>query len=350
MNAKERILTMLSGGAVDRPPCYSGMGNVTTAGLDQYGYKFAQVHNDAKMMADTAATSHRLYGYECAVVPFDVCLEAEALGCLMNPYEEVDQLLYPTIKEKVIHSEEEMTAFTLPEHLTSQGRIPLVGEALGRLQKDIGGEVAIGTYVLGPFTLAGQLMDLNDLYKLAFKKTDLVNRLLDRLAKGIIEIARAHKEAGADYICVREMGATTDVLSPRIFRQVIFPHLLKVETALKEIPTVLHICGSTNTIMTVLKDVGANAISIEKKNNLQKTREDIGWEPLIFGNIDSYNILVHGTPDDVAKATLEALEAGVDAVWPGCDIWPTAPIENLKKMVDTVAQYGGEKWVRKHSL
>jgi len=350
MNAKERILNQLAGKEVDRPACYSGMGNVTTAGLEQFGYKFAKVHSDAKMMADTAASSHKLFGYECAIVPYDLCLEAEAIGCVMNPYEQVDQLLYPTIKEKVIHSDEELETFPIPENVASKGRVPMVCEAIKLLQNDIGSEAAIGSYVLGPFTLAGQLMDLNELFKLSFKSQDRVNAMLDRVSNVTIDIAKALHAAGADYICIREMGATTDVLSPKVFRNVIFPHLKKVQEALTAVncPTILHICGGTNKIMNILNDVGCNAISIETKNDLAKSREDIGNEPLIFGNIDAYNILVNGSPADVEKATLAALELSCDSVWPSCDIWPTAPIENLKAMVETVDKYGAEKWVRKN--
>lgn len=348
MNSRERVLNQLAGKEVDRPACYSGMGNVTTAGLEQFGYQFAKVHTDAKMMADTAASSYKLFGYECAVVPYDLCLEAEAVGCVMNPYEEVDQLLYPTIKEKVCHSEDEMTTFPIPENVASKGRVPLVCEAIKILKADIGNKVAIGSYVLGPFTLAGQLMDLNDLFKLSFKSPDKVNAMLDRLSDVTIDIARALNAAGADYICIREMGATTDVLSPKVFRKVIFPHLKKIKDALGDIPTVLHICGGTNKIMNILNEVGCNAISIETKNDLAKSREDIGFEPLIFGNIDAYNVLVNGTPQDVKQATLAALEGSCDAIWPSCDIWPTAPIENLKAMVDTVKNHGAEKWVRKN--
>lgn len=36
-----------------------------------------------------------------------------------------------------------------------RGRIPLLKEAIGLIKADIGNDVAIGTYVLGPFTLAG---------------------------------------------------------------------------------------------------------------------------------------------------------------------------------------------------
>lgn len=347
MNSKELVINGLLGKEAARPACYSGMGNVTTAGLDQFGYKFAKVHSDAKMMADTAASSYKLFGLECAVVPYDLCLEAEAIGCKMNPYEEVDQLLYPTIKEKVCHSEKEMETFPIPDQITSRGRVPIVCEAIKMLQADIGSEVAIGTYVLGPFTLAGQLMDLNDLFKLSFKKPDKVNAMLDRLANVTIEIAKALRAAGADYICIREMGATTDVLSPKVFKNVIFPHLKKVRDALADVPTVLHICGGTNSIMKILAEVGCNAISVETKNDLNKSRNDIGSEPLIFGNVDAYNVLVNGTPETVENAVITALEGSCDAVWPSCDIWPTAPVENLKAMVNTVKNHGAAKWVRK---
>ena len=350
MNSKERILGLLQGKKVDRPACYSGMGNVTTAGLDQLGYKFASVHGDAKMLADTAATSCKLFGLEGAVVPYDLCVEAEAIGCVMNPYEDVASLLYPTIKEKVCHSEAEMTTFPIPDNIASKGRVPVVCEAIKLLQADIGNEVAVGTYVLGPFTLAGQLMDLNDLLKLSFKKPDLINATLDRLAIVIIDIAKAYRSAGADYITVREMGAPTDILSPKVFKNVVAPHLKKIFEALAEIncPAVLHMCGKTNPIMKILAETGAKVISVEQSNDLLRSREDIGPDILLFGNVDAYNVLVTGTPADVEAAVIKALEGGADAIWPSCDIWPTAPVENMKAYVQATSKYGAEKWARKN--
>ncbi len=29
----------------------------------------------------------------------------------------------------------------------------------------------------------------------------------------------------------------------------------------------------------------------------------------------------------------DALGAGVDAVWPGCDLWPLTPLDNLRTLV-----------------
>lgn len=347
MNSRERVLKLFNGELVDRPACFSGMGNVANAGLEQLGYKFAHCHNDANMMANLAATSYKLFGYECAVVPFDMCVEAEVMGAKMNAYEDVEQLLYPTIKEKAILSEEDMKNVAVPQDVSAKGRVPVVTGAIRLLKDDIGSEVAIGAWVLGPFTLAGQLIDLDMILKLSAKKVDLVNEMLDKLADVQIAILKAYIEAGADYVTVREMGATTDVISPRTFKRVIAPHLSKISAAITEVPTVLHICGAVDNIMAAMNECGYTALSIEKKTDLKKARETIGNEPLLFGNVDPFGTITNGTPEDITQAVIEALEGGCDAIWPGCDLWPDTPLENLKTYVEAVAKYGEEKWVRK---
>lgn len=347
LTSKERVINQLLGKEVDRVPCYSGMGNITVKGLNDFGYDFPKIHNDAEMMANLAATSYKLYGYECAVVPFDFCVEAEVLGCVMNPYEDVKQLLYPTIKEKSVNSEEELLTFPIPEDLANAGRVPLICDAIKRLKKDVGDEVAIGTYLLGPFTTLGQIFDLDKLFKLAFKKQKMINQVLDRLADMHIELAKIYREAGADYITIREMGATTDILSPRLFKTLIAPHLKKISSKL-DYPNNLHICGDTNLIMTILNECGYDSISIEAKNDLAKTREDIGPDTLLFGNIDAYKLLVLDSVEDVEKAVISAIEGGVDAIWPGCDIWPEAKPENITALVEATKKHGASKWVRKN--
>ena len=114
MNSRERVLKLFKGEPIDRVPCFSGMGNITETGINGLGYKFAGIHLDAKQMAETAATTYKLFGYECGVVPVDLCVEAEALGCMINVYPHAEGILYPTIKEKLIHNEAEMDNLRIP--------------------------------------------------------------------------------------------------------------------------------------------------------------------------------------------------------------------------------------------
>lgn len=337
MTPRERVLNLFARKGIDRPPCFSGMGNVTTEGIKKFGYKFAALHSDAKMMSDAAASTYRLFNFECGVVPFDLCVEAEALGCEINVYAHLEDILYPTIKKKLIHNEDEM-GIIIPSDVANRGRVPLMKETIGLIKTDIGNEVAIGTYVLGPFTLAGQIMELNDLLKLSFKKPDKVSKLLDSLADAIIIIAKEYEKAGADYITVREMGATSDVLSPRVFKNLILPYLKKIFAELKT-NSVLHICGKTNDIAVFMLESGAKAISVDQKNDVAETRKKIGGDALLFGNYDPYNVLVTGAPEKVRETVSKCINDGVSAVWPGCDIWPTVPSENIKAMMDEIKIY-----------
>ncbi|UCE79502.1 MAG: MtaA/CmuA family methyltransferase [Nitrospiraceae bacterium] len=334
---RQRILNLFAGKKTDRVPCFSGMGNVTTEGLKKFGYKFAELHSNAKMLADAAASTYKLFGFECGIVPFDLCVEAEALGCEINVYAHSDDILYPTIKKKLITNEEEMD-IRIPSDVSNRGRMPLMKDAIRHLKSDIGDNAVIGSYVLGPFTLAGQIMELNDLLKLSFKKPDKVGKLLDNLSDVIISVAKEYESAGVDFITVREMGATSDVLSPRVFKSLILPYLKKVFSELKS-ANVLHICGKTNDIAVFMLESGAKAISVDQKNDVAETRKKIGSNALLFGNYDPYNVLVSGTPELVHETIKKCIDSGVSAVWPGCDIWPTVPPDNFKAMMDTVQQY-----------
>lgn len=338
MNAKERVAALFKGEETDRPACFSGMGNVTTAGLDELGYRFAEVHLDARQMAKAAASTPKLFGFDCAVVPFDLTVEAEAMGALINTYAHSDDLLYPTIKEKVINDVADEIDLDIPADVGERGRVPLVCEAIGLAKSELGGEVPVGSYVLGPFTLAGQIMELNDLLKLSFKKTEMIGELLGELAGVVIAVGRKYREAGADYLTVREMGATSDVLNPRLFDKLILPHLKRIFAELQG-PNVIHICGKTNKIVGYMSESGAEAISVDQRNDLAQTREDLGPDALVFGNYDPFNVLVDGTPELVEETIRGCLDNGADAVWPGCDIWPTVPPENFTAMMDTVKSY-----------
>lgn len=332
---RESVIDLLEGRRSNKLLCFSGMGNVTTEGMKQTGVRFAESHADAKKMAELAASTYKLFGFHCAVVPFDVAIEAELLGCPINYYTQVDpeDILYPTVQAKTVKTASDIK---IPQDLDGAGRVPLVREAIGLLKSDVGADVPIGTYIMGPFTIAGQTMELNDLLKLCLKKPEQVSEMLDVFADLVIRLAEVYSNAGADYITIREMGACSDVLRPKLFNKLVEPHLKRI-FANAPGRLVLHICGKSNGIMDSMNRCGASALSVDQKNDLKQTRETIGPEPVLLGNFDPYNVLVKGTPEDVERAVSECVNGGVDAIWPGCDIWPTVPVENMKALMKAVS-------------
>lgn len=338
LNSRERVLKLLRKEKTDYIPIFSGMGNITVHGLEKYGWKFPEIHTDARKMANMAASTFQLFGFESVVVPFDMGVEAEALGSKVNYYAHATDILYPTISEHPAEKVEDLN-LQVPSDLAKAGRIPVVIEAIRILKKEVGDKVAVGSWVLGPYTLAGQLLDLSQLAKAAFKKKDLVSKLLDQLAEVLIRIIKIYREAGADYITVREMGAGPDILSPRMFESLVLPPLKKIFDGI-ESPKILHICGDTNAIVDQMILCDADAISVEKKNKVDETRKKLGPDVLIFGELDAYGVLSMGKPDDVDKAVKEAIDRGVNAIWPGCDLWPVVPKENMEALMAAARKYG----------
>lgn len=332
LTPKERVLKFLNGEAVDRPPIFSGMGNVVVPVLEKYNINFARAHRDPELMARAAAGMYREFGFECAVVPFDLGVEAEALGSVMNYYDDVEGLLYPTVKEKVIKSFEDVH---IPDDVENAGRIPVVTEAIRILRREIGEEVAIGTYILGPFTLGGQVKELDELFEESFLAPEKTDRLLDKLSDFIIKVFKVYEDAGADYFTLREMGGTSDVMSPKSFKSLIKPHLIKIIAEMPR-PNILHICGDTNAIVEDMGQCGADAISVDQKNCLPETRKKLGHETIILGNFDPVKVLMQGQAGDVAPTARGCIAAGANAVWPGCDLWPEVPRKNMQALVDSL--------------
>src|ERR1700690_617629 len=329
MTARERVMRFLKGEKVDRPPIFSGMGNVIKPVLDKNNIVFSRVHRDPELMAKAAAGMYREFGYECAVVPFDLGVEAEALGAKMNYYDEVEGLLYPTIKEKSIISADDVK---IPADLKNAGRIPVITGAIKAIRRELGNDVAIGTYVLGPFTLAGQVKELDTLFEESFLEPEKTSELLEKLSEVIVKVFKIYQEAGADYFTLREMGGTSDVMSPKSFRSLIKPHLVRILSEMPR-PSILHICGDTNAIIGDMAECGADAVSVDQKNRIAETRQKLGDKAIILGNFDPIKVLHKGAASDVGPAVLDALKNGASAVWPGCDLWPEVPSENMEALM-----------------
>jgi [methyl-Co(III) methanol-specific corrinoid protein]:coenzyme M methyltransferase len=106
---------------------------------------------------------------------------------------------------------------------------------------------------------------------------------------------------------------------------------------------VLSVCGNTNRAFALLAAAGADALSVDQLNDVARSRAALGPGPLLFGNIDPVGVLVNGTPDTVRDTVAQAITAGVDAIWPGCDLWPDVPPENLHALVEATKATGNRK-------
>ncbi len=150
--------------------------------------------------------------------------------------------------------------------------------------------------------------------------------------------------AGADFITLREPGVAADLLSPKTFKELIAPRLTRILKAWKS-PKVLHICGSTDPLVEMMwkmvKDSGAQAVSFDIKNNLLESRKKLGNDAIILGNFDVFKLpcAEETTVEQAVEGIKKNIDGLVDAVWPGCDLWPDIKPDNFKAMEKTARAY-----------
>ncbi len=335
LTGQERVVKMFKKEPIDRMPCFSGQGTVTVQAIEKMGTQFAKIHNNAELMAGAALTSARMWGLDGLVIPFDMATVAEAMGRGVSLYDNAEGIIYPTVPNKW----KDLDEIDIPADFMSKGRMPVIDQAFDILKNEAP-DLAVGAWVLGPFTLGGQIMELDILLKNLKKKKDQIAIFLNQMTEITIDMCKHYESLGVDFISVREMGSGTDLLSPRMWKTLIKPNLTRVFAGIS-IPSVNHICGSTDMIIEMMHECGADALSVDQKNDIAKTREKLGDDVLILGNFDPYGTLTTmEDTDEVRKVIEKCIDNGVDSVWPGCDIWPDVRKENMEAYVQTVLKYG----------
>ncbi len=329
---RETILQLFNGQRPETPPRFSGLINVTAQGLELAGLQFHETHTDSAKMAAAAISTHRLCGFGAAVVPLDICVEAEALGAPVNFRENEPRAEFPRTMKPAFESFNDVAVGASHRLAPTMGRIPVVCDALRQLKRDFGVEIVIGAMVPGPFTLLTLVLEVALVYGNLRKPPAEMHAALEALTGFLLQTATAYKEAGADFVTVHEMGGSPGVIGPARFRELVLPHLRRFFAELPG-PHVLSCCGRTNGSMPLLAETGATALSVDQTNDLAASRAALPGA-LLFGNIDPVGTLAHGSVADIQNAIFNAVASGADAIWPGCDLWPQVSVENLKVFME----------------
>jgi [methyl-Co(III) methanol-specific corrinoid protein]:coenzyme M methyltransferase len=329
--SREDVLNLFAGHSLGRIAVFSGLPSLTSAGLAAAGVRYATAHTDATQMAAAAASTFELFGFESAVVPFDLCVEAEAMGAPIDFQDNVAAFLAPVVT-KPFEPDVQTKDWPGLGRLDQAGRVPLVAEAIGLLKSGVGRFVAVGAWIPGPFTLSWQLFGAEG-WLTALAEAEGVDLWLEAVGAALTRVARRYREAGADFITVHEMGGSPQVIGPASFRRWVKPALAGLFAAMP-VPAVLSVCGDTNAVVGDLVECGPGAINVDQRNNLARTRPIVGRRALLFGNLDPVGVLSQGSPETVAQTVMEIIATGADAVWPGCDLWPEVPEANFRALME----------------
>ncbi|HOJ92406.1 MAG TPA: uroporphyrinogen decarboxylase family protein [Dictyoglomaceae bacterium] len=259
------------------------------------------------------------------IFPFmDLTIEAEALGLKIDFPENEN----PSVREHPVKNKEILEEVKRRWNGIS-GRMEIFIRLAERMVKEF--DVLKGSYVIGPFTLAGELMGVTDLGIGVIERPDFVKEIVEFSFKVVKEYAKGLLETGIDMIAVLEPTAV--VLSPSYFREFALPYFIRLVDELKK-SIIYHICGDTTHLMEDIARSKAYGLSLDSAVDLKWVSEKIPNNMYIIGNLDPVKVFLRGNKELIEKSTRELLEKmeGVDnfILSSGCDIPIGTPLENIE--------------------
>lgn len=308
-------------------------------GLELTGMDVLDVVKDSKKQAICLqALAHKFPASAGFVTIMDLSVEAEAFGAQVR-YEQHET---PTVIGRLISNAEDVSSIKVPG--IGYGRTSVYLDALALTSKTITDKPLFGC-VIGPFSLAGRLCDMSQIFMKLIEDPEMVHIVLEKCTGFLISYAKAFKDVGAQGVFIAEPAA--GLISPRQCQEFSSNYVKSIIASVQdeEFTVVLHNCGNTRKLVPAMLDTGAQGYHFGNAVDMRDILPQIPQGILAFGNIDPSSVLKHGTPADVKVKTIDLLErmSGYPNFIPssGCDIPPGTPVSNIEAFFAALEEYKG---------
>ncbi len=267
----------------------------------------------------------------------DLSIEAECFGSNIRFSD--DEV--PTVIGSIVSTEEEADALAVPP--VGAGRTSIYIDAMKKAVASIT-DRPVFAGVIGPFSLAGRLMDVSQAMVYCYDEPDMVHTVLEKVTEFIIEYCKAYKEAGANGVVIAEPLA--GLLSPALAEEFSAEYVKKIVDAVQDdyFLVVYHNCGNS-TIQTIDSIINNGCLVYHFGNaiNLSEMLKQVPEDRIVMGNVDPAGEFRNGTPASIRKSTLDIMEACCKhpnfIISSGCDIPPLSKWENIDAFFEAVNDF-----------
>ncbi len=267
----------------------------------------------------------------------DLSVEAECFGSQIR----FSDGEVPTVIGSVVSDLEATEKLEIPA--VGAGRTGIYIEGIEKAVKLIT-DRPVFAGVIGPFSLAGRLMDVSEAMIYCYEEPEMVHMVMDKVSAFIIDYINAYKKVGANGVVMAE--PLTGLLSPDLADEFSSPYVKRIVDAVQDdtFIVIYHNCGD-NTISMIdsILSTGSAAYHFGNSIRMSEMMKHIPADTIAMGNVDPAGQIRNGTPESVRQATLDIM--GECCGYPnfiissGCDIPPLSSWDNIDAFFAAVKEY-----------
>ncbi len=340
MNSRQRFLNAINCQPLERPPIWV----MRQAGryLPEYRalkekYSFLELAQTPELALEVTMQPLRRFPLDAAILFSDILVIPEALG-----------QGYHFREKGGIAMNYELDSVDKIESLDPSAveeKLAYVADALKLIKDELAGEKALLGFAGSPWTLAtymvegGSSKDFKKIKSLFYTDPKAFDQLMSKLTQALIDYLRMQKAAGAD--AVQIFDSWGGILSGDDYEAASLRWIAEIVSALKEeIPTIIYAKGTIPHLMRQ-SATGAKAIAVDWTIPIREAANLVPANVAIQGNLDP--VILDTSPEIVSRKSNDILQAMADRPGHifnlGHGILPTARIENMEALVDTVVNF-----------
>ena len=333
MNARERVVAALQGRPGDECACGPLAVHFTAA---DSGVSLLDYATNATVLSDCVLRYFEKYRPDAVWVSADTWVVAEAMGA---------EVFFPEDQPAggiggSVRGAADLDRIA-PADPSSQGRLPLMVEAVGRARRAQGDEVFIvGCLDQSPFSLSCALLGIGEAMVAVLEDRSLLDATMERALEYGVAYGAALAEAGADMLSTGDSPA--GLLAPAQYEEVALPYERRLFAELKRRTgkyTSLHICGDASHVLSGMCTAGSDVLELDCAMDMDAVCGFVPGEIAVWGNLDPVGLLLQGTPDAVAEAAYRVRETVAShgrnrfVLSSGCTLSPNTPQANLHALI-----------------
>ncbi len=305
--------------------------------IQKMGISVQDFINDSDLQAKGMKIIADSTNSAASVSLMDLSLEAECFGSEIRFYD--DEV--PAVIGCIVSTEEEAEALQIPK--VGDGRTGIYIDAIRKAAEMIT-DRPIFAGVIGPFSLAGRLLDVSEAMVYCYDEPDMVHIVLEKATAFIIEYIKEYKKVGANGVVIAEPLA--GLLSPMLAQEFSADYVKQIVDAVQddEFIVVYHNCGNSviQTIDSILS-TGSAVYHFGNAIQMDEMMTHIPENTIAMGNVDPSSQFKNGTPESIREATLDVMNKCCKynnfVISSGCDIPPMSSWENIDAFYAAVDEF-----------
>ncbi|XFA98621.1 uroporphyrinogen decarboxylase family protein [Candidatus Izemoplasma sp. B36] len=308
--------------------------------LKKFNISAEELVKSAGYQKDILTFVAKNYPISAVIGLMDLSVEAEAFGSVVEFYSDD----VPSIKHPIIKSLEDIEILKIPSVTNNRTQTYVDGIAL--LKKEITDKPVIAGSI-GPFSLAGRLMDVTEVLMNCYLNEELVILTLEKMTDFVIQYIQAFKKAGADGIIISEPVA--GLLSPDLCAKFSTSYIKKIKDAVCDDNFIFmyHNCANITNHIDTLIDIGADIYHFGEAVELEEMLKKMPKSSLVMGNISPSQVLADKEVSFVKEKTKELLKKCNQfpnfVISTGCDLSPKTKLENIDAYFQSIIDYYNKK-------